>query len=76
MELDSPAQPSAEKILSSSWERLVHRDMSFDPKRHFVDMLKLDLGEENPQWKLITAEEQIKAAKHGNISLREKYKKK
>ena len=75
LDLENPVQTSAEEVLFTPWERLVQRDMSFDPNRHFVDMIKLDLGDENPQWKLITAKEQIQAAKHGNISLREKYKK-
>ena len=36
----------------------------------------IDLGEENPQWKIITAKEQEIDAKQGKVSLREKYNKK
>ena len=75
LKLDSPCQTPAENILFTPWEQLVEVDISFDPKRHFQTMQILDLREENPQWRLITAQEQESSSKHGNESLLEKYKK-
>lgn len=75
LDLGSPRQTPAEDILFTPWERLVEGDISFDPKRHFQTMQSLDLGAEDPQWKLVTAKEQEHQAKHGNESLLEKYRK-
>ena len=60
---------------SSPWDEFVARDISFDPWRHFETMQFIDLGEENPQWRTITAKERELDAKQGKVSLREKYKK-
>lgn len=75
LKLDSPFQTPAENILFTPWEQLVEGDISFDPKLHFQTVQFLDLRAEDPQWKLITAQEQISRSKHGNESLLEKYKK-
>lgn len=75
LELGSPHQTPAEDILFTPWERLVEGDISFDPKRHFQTMQSLDLGAEDPQWKLIAAQEQESISKHSVVSLLEKYKK-
>lgn len=41
----------------STHERLVRRDLSFDPARRYFDIQTLNLGEADPQWKTVTAEE-------------------
>ena len=61
---------------SSSWRKLVESDMSFDSNKHFTDMLFLDLGAANPKWRSITAPEQSRESKQGELSLLEKYRKK
>jgi len=59
------------------WEKLVEGDLSFDPSKHFQTMHSLDLSQgADAQWEVLSAREQAQAAKHGNISLREKYRKK
>lgn len=75
LDLSSQIQTPAEDILFTPWEQLVEGDISFDPKCHFQTMQILDLGAEDPQWKLITAQEQERGSKHGNESLLEKYRK-
>lgn len=67
-------QTPAEDILFTPWEQLVEGDMSFEPKRHFQTIQTLDLSAADPHWELLTAQEQKRNAKHGNISLLEKYK--
>lgn len=74
LNLESPLRMPAEDILFTPWEQLVEGDMAFDPKRHFQTMQVLDLGVADPQWKTVTAQEQAREAKHGNMSLLEKYK--
>ena len=61
---------------SSLWRELVEGNMSFDPDRHFMTMQFLDLGADDPKWRSITASEQSRDSKQGNISLLEKYRKK
>ena len=77
--LDSELEPepfSLQKRLSlTPWDKLVARDISFDPRHHFETMQFIDLGEENPQWRTITAKARELDAKQGKVSLREKYKK-
>lgn len=74
LNLENLFQTPAEDILFTPWEQLVEGDMSFDPKQHFMTMQALDLDVADPHWKLITAQEQIRNTKHGNMSLLEKYK--
>lgn len=37
------------------WYESIARDMDFDPAREFPDMGFLDMGRENPEWKIITS---------------------
>ena len=62
--------------LSSSWRELVEGNMSFDPNKHFKTMNFLDLGAANPKWRTITATEQSRHSRQGELSLLKKYKKK
>ena len=66
-----------EDLFHTAWEELVEGDLSFDPSKHFQTMQSLDLSQSaDAQWEVISAREQAQAAKRGNISLREKYRKK
>lgn len=49
-------QDTGESVL----ERQVRQDLSFDPSRRYFDIQTLDLGEADPQWKVVTAEEWLK----------------
>ncbi len=61
---------------SSSWRELVEGNMSFDPKKHFETINFLDLGTANSKWRTITAVEQSRDSKQGELSLLENYRKK
>lgn len=74
-ELETESVSLLKQLHLTPWDRLVERDISFDPRCHYETLQFLDLGEEIPQWKLITAEELERDAKQGKVSLREKYKK-
>lgn len=54
------AQKTEQDISESVLERLVRQDLSFDPSRRYFDIQTLDLGEADPQWKIVTAEEWMK----------------
>ena len=45
-----------EQTDESILERLVKQDLSFDPARRYFDIQILDLEEQDPQWKIMTAE--------------------
>ena len=74
-ELDSESLSLQKRLSLTPWDELVESDISFDPQIHFETIHFIDLGEENPQWRTITAKEQEMDAKQGKVSLREKYKK-
>ena len=48
----------------------IKQDMDFVPGQRFTDMLHLDLSAEHPEWIMITADEQIRRARGGHTSLR------
>ena len=56
-ELTDFTAQKTEQTSESILERLVKRDLSFDPARRYFDIQTLDLEEPNPQWKIMTAEE-------------------
>ena len=65
--IDLPDEPSL-------WQRLVARDFRFDPERHFpAEKAHLILGVPNPQWQILTADDQRREAQKGHQSLKEKY---
>lgn len=50
------------------------RDFTFDPERYFPkEMIRLNLSDPDPQWKLLTADDLRREAQKGHQSLREKY---
>lgn len=75
LELPESAEPEPLPF-SLSWWELVEGNMSFDPKKHFETMNFLDLGAGNPKWRTISAVEQSKDSRQGELSLLEKYRKK
>ncbi len=75
LELTELAEPEPLPF-SSSWHELVEGNMSFDPNKHFETMQFLDLGGDNPNWRIFTASEQSRDSKQGELSLLEKYRKK
>ena len=60
--------------LSSSWRELVDGDMNFDPTKHFETMNFLDLGDADLKWRTISASEQSRDSRQGELSLLEKYR--
>ena len=78
LDLDRPIELSlAEGLFDTPWEKLVEQNMSFDPSQHFESLQSLELIEgKKSQWDVITAKEQARVSKHGNISLQEKYNQK
>ena len=65
--IDLPDEPSI-------WQRLVARDFRFDPERYFPEeKARLILGVPNPQWQILTADDQRREAQKGHQSLKEKY---
>lgn len=54
---DFTAQKTEQKTGESTLERLVKRNLNFDPARRYFDIMRLDLGEANSQWRIVTAEE-------------------
>lgn len=75
LELTEFAEPESLPF-SSSWRELVEGNMSFDPKKYFETMNFLDLGTADPKWRTISASEQSRGSKQGELSLLEKYRKK
>ncbi len=54
------AQKAEQDTGESILERLVKQNLSFDPFRRYFDIQTLDLGETDPRWKIVTAEEWLK----------------
>ena len=52
------------------WREQIKRNIDFVPGQRFTDMLHLDLSAEDPKWIMITADEQIRRARGGHTSLR------
>ena len=58
----------------SMWQRLVARDFRFDPERYFPEeKTHLNLSDPDPQWQILTADDQRREAQKGHQSLKEKY---
>ena len=75
LELSELAEPEPLPF-SSSWRELVESDMSFDSNQYFETMQFLDLGAADPKWRTISASEQARDSRQGELSLLEKYRKK
>ena len=58
----------------SMWQRLVEKNFRFDPERYFPEkMARLNLSDPDPQWQILTADDQRREAQKGHQSLKEKY---
>lgn len=66
------AQKAEQDTGESVLERLVKQNLSFDPSRRYFDIQTLDLGETDPQWKIVTAEEWMKRDKGNHRPLVER----
>ena len=58
----------------SIWQRLAAKGFTFDPERHYPkSYAHLNLSDEDPQWKIFSAEELRRRDQQGHQSLKEKY---
>jgi hypothetical protein len=73
-ELKDFTAQKTEQTGESVLERLVKQDLNFDPARRYFDIQTLDLGESNPQWKVVTAEERMKRDQGSHRPLAEQVK--
>ena len=51
------AEKAEEDAAESALESLVQKNLDFDPSQRYCNIQTLDLGEPNPEWKIVTAEE-------------------
>ena len=73
-ELKSYEVDKTELVEETAWQRLVAGDLGFDTEAHYPETMQvLDLGVEDPQWELRTADELRREDQKGHQSLREKY---
>ena len=73
-ELSGYETDKAELVEETAWQRMVAGDFSFDAETHYPETMQvLDLGVENPQWELRTADKLRREDQKGHQSLREKY---
>ena len=73
-ELESYETDKAELADETVWQRMVANDLGFDSETHYPETIQaLDLGAENPEWELWTADELRREDQKGHQSLREKY---
>ena len=73
-ELNSYEADKAELVEETVWQRLVADDLGFDAETHYPETMQvLDLGAEEPEWELWTADELRREDQKGHQSLREKY---
>ena len=73
-ELENYETDKAELVDETVWQRMVAGNLSFDPETHYPEMIQaLDLGAENPEWELWTADELRREDQKGHQSLREKF---
>lgn len=55
------------------WRKAIRQNIDFNPEEAFVDMDFLDLGQEAPEWEIITGREQSLHARGGHQSLQDRY---
>ena len=73
-ELKSCEVDKTELVEETVWQRMVAVNLAFDAETHYPEMmLELDLGAENSQWELRTADDLRHEDQKGHQSLREKY---
>ena len=73
-ELGSYETDKAELVEETVWQHMVAGNLNFDAETHYPETMQvLDLGAENPQWELRTADELRQEDQQGHQSLRERY---
>ena len=73
-ELTSYETDKAELVEETDWQRLVARRYSFDPAKHYPEVMQvLDLRVPEPRWELYTADDLRREDQKGHQSLRKKY---
>ena len=76
-ELSSYETDKAELVEETAWQRMVAINFGFDADVHYPETMQvLDLGAEDPQWELRTADELRREDQRGHQGLQEKYNKK
>lgn len=73
-ELKDFTAQKTEQTDESILERLVKQDLNFDSARRYFDIRALDLGEADPQWKVVKAEEWMKQEQGSHRPLAEQGK--
>ena len=73
-ELKSYETDKTELVEETVWQRMVAGDLGFNADMHYPETMQaLDLGVEEPEWELQTADELRREDQRGHQSLREKY---
>ena len=73
-ELKSYEADKAELVEETVWQRIVASNLGFDADMHYPETMQvLDLGAEDSQWELRTADELRREDQQGHQSLRDKY---
>lgn len=75
-ELSSYEADKAELVEETVWQRRVAGNIGFDPETHYPEAIQvIDLGAEEPEWKLLTADDLRRKDQEGHQSLRDRYRK-
>ncbi len=69
---DFVAEKTENDTEESVLERLVRKNLDFDPAQRYCNIQTLDLGEPNPEWKIITAEEWMREEQGSHRPLAER----
>lgn len=73
-ELESYEAGKAELVEETVWQDMVAGNFAFDADTHYPEMTQvLDLGADEPEWKLRTADDLRREDQEGHQSLRERY---
>ena len=73
-ELESYEAGKAELVGETAWRHMLAGNLGFDSETHYPEMIQvLDLGAEEPEWEIYTADELRREDQAGHQSLREQY---
>ena len=73
-ELDSYEVGRAELVEETVWQHMVAGNLAFEAEMHYPETIQvLDLGVEEPEWELRTADDLRRRDQKGHQSLREQY---
>ena len=72
--LESYETDKVESVEETVWQRMVAGNLGFDAESHYPETMQvLDLGAEEPEWELRTADKLRREDQKGHQSLREKF---